>query len=209
VKAIRQRSLYDSKRWHLATDDGGALCGTKLTGRLQESTREAAGRGYGAGLCQRCITKADGTGGSIKLTAREMDALITRATEAATKAYAETIPTPMIVGTPKNMMASLMGGDDGGFDESQPVYQVDGGICGSAYVLIQPANSRMANHLRKRGMGSNDSYHRCLRIGADRFIADGEARWSQSVTRTSAAANAAAAILREAGIKAYADEWIN
>jgi hypothetical protein len=86
---------------------------------------------------------------------------------------------------------------------------VDGGICGSAYVLIQPANSRMANYLRREGVGTYDSYHKCLRIGAHAFIADGEARYSQSVTRTYAAAQAAATVLREAGIKAYADQWIN
>jgi hypothetical protein len=44
--------------------------------------------------------------------------------------------TPMVVGTPRNLMASLTGGDDGGFDPSQPIYHVPGGVCGFAWVKL-------------------------------------------------------------------------
>jgi hypothetical protein len=94
-----------------------------------------------------------------KLTKTEMKALIARASQAATDARAACTPTPMIVGTPKNMMASLTGGDDGGFDETQPTYFVSGGICGRGDVNISPGNSRLANYLRKEDLGRTNGYH--------------------------------------------------
>lgn len=56
---------------------------------------------------------------------------------AGVKAAEALTPTPMIVGTPKNMMASLMGGDDGGFDPAEPTYYVADGVCGFAWVQLK------------------------------------------------------------------------
>jgi hypothetical protein len=223
MKAMRRQNpmAYKQPRWHLIDGEGTkAICGTDVAavkgdlrgaigrGRLQ--TKEVDGDlGSDYSLCASCRKKASGTGGSIKLATHEMKALLARACEAATKAYTETIPTPMVVGTPKDMMASLMGKDDGGFDPNEPVYVVPGGICGSAYLLIRPANSRLANFLRREGYGSYDSYAKCLRISAWKLVTESSAHGSQSVTRLYAAASAAAAVMREAGISASPDEWIN
>jgi hypothetical protein len=60
--------------------------------------------------------------------------LIRAADIAGEQAVAGASVVPMVVGTPRNMMASLMGGDDGGFDPSQPTYYVPDGVCGFAWV---------------------------------------------------------------------------
>lgn len=56
---------------------------------------------------------------------------------AGCSAAAGTTPTPMMVYSPKNLMGSLTGGDDGGVDTSKPVYHVAGGVCGFAWVNMK------------------------------------------------------------------------
>lgn len=75
--------------------------------------------------------------------------LLSEAYEAGERAATGAVPTPMVVGTPRNMAASLLGGDDGGFDESQPVYFVSEGACGFAWVKFS-GNRKFLNYLLGR-----------------------------------------------------------
>jgi hypothetical protein len=52
-------------------------------------------------------------------------------------AAAALTPRPMVVGTPKNLMGSLLGGDDGGFDPNEPIYFESEGVCGFAWVTVR------------------------------------------------------------------------
>ena len=133
---------------------------------------------------------------SPRFTEREAAALIERAEAAARVAYEAATPTPMVVGTPKNMVASLMGGDGGGFDTSQPVYTVPGGVCGFAWVNIGPGNTSFARHARKLA-GARKHYYGGMEVRPS------VGRMDQSMQRKEAACRAYADVLREAGIPAY------
>jgi hypothetical protein len=63
--------------------------------------------------------------------------LIRAAEAAGEQAVADASVVPMVVGTPRNPMASLMGGDGGGFDPNQPTYYVADGVCGFAWVNVK------------------------------------------------------------------------
>lgn len=71
-----------------------------------------------------------------------------KAAQDAGREAAEAItPTPMIVGSPTHPL-----GDD--IDPSKPVYRVDAGVCGFAWVLVRPATCSFARWLVKMGYGS-------------------------------------------------------
>jgi hypothetical protein len=132
-----------------------------------------------------------------KFSKTEAAALIDRAEIAASQAFAAARPTPMIVGTPKDPVASLFGGDGGGFDESQPTYYVEGGVCGFAWVNVRPANSSFA--LKAKALtGARKGYYGGLEIRPEAM------GMSQSLDRKLAACQAYATVLQDAGIKAYA-----
>lgn len=123
-------------------------------------------------------------------------ALFNRAEAAGKVAGDGARPTPMVVGTPKNMMASLTGGDDGGLDPNQPTYYVSDGACGFAWVVVKPGTSSFARWLVKTDRGHS-------------HYGGGIALWvheyGQSMDRKSAYAAAFARVLAEAGINAYSD----
>jgi len=133
-----------------------------------------------------------------KLSKPEMRALVERAEAAAAEAFKAAKPTPMIVGSPRDPVASILGEDDGGLDPGQPIYTVPDGPCGFAWVNVRPGNSRLANYLRAQGKGHTDAYYGGLTVWGP---ASGH---SQSYERKLAAAEAYAAVLREAGFNAYA-----
>jgi hypothetical protein len=60
--------------------------------------------------------------------------LIRHADAAGQKAVEDANVTAMIVYSPRDPVASLLGGDDGGPDLSRPVYHVPDGVCGFAWV---------------------------------------------------------------------------
>lgn len=144
---------------------------------------------------------------AVKLSKADMKALLARAAEAATEAREACTPTPMVVGTPKNMMASLMGGDDGGFREDRPIEVVSGGVCGRGDVNIKPGNSRLANYLRKEDLGRTNNYHGGLDVRLYELVPG--MRFDQSYERNVAAATAFAKVLREAGINAHIRTWVD
>lgn len=56
---------------------------------------------------------------------------------AGMKAVEAMTPVGMMVYTPKNPVASLVGGDDGGPDPNEPTYYVADGVCGFAWVNVK------------------------------------------------------------------------
>ena len=114
---------------------------------------------------------------------------------AAGKAAAEAAtPRPMYVGTAKSLF-------DDSFDTSQPVYYVNEGVCGFAWVKIRPARGPLVTMLKKRGVGYK-AYGGGWQVPAWEF---GSPRGSQSYERAMAAAQAATAVLKQYGITAYAE----
>jgi hypothetical protein len=219
LEAIRRINpgAYRQPRYHYAAEDGATrtLCGRDVTeikgdrrgswlrGQIERADA-AAIEAYA--ICTACRRKAEpATGGAVKLTKPAMKALLARAGDAGEKAFRDAVPTPMVVYTPKDMMASLTGGDDGGPDPTQPIYGVAEGVCGTAWVNIKPGGSRFARWLIKEGYGRTDSYRGGVNLSLYRVCGD---RTSQSLTRWEAAAHAVAEVLREAGITAYADSWM-
>lgn len=118
--------------------------------------------------------------------------LLRDAHEAGMRAGEAANPTPMLVGTPRNLLGSLMGGDDGGFDPAQPVYRIDDGVCGFAWVNL-PGTSSFAKWLKATGQARVDSYYGGVTVSVHQF--------NQSLTRKEAYANAFAQVLRDAGIQ--------
>lgn len=83
------------------------------------------------------------------LVHQDWQTALREALAAGEKAATEAIPAPMLVGTPKNLLASLTGGDDGGFDESEPVYFVSEGPCGFAEIKVR-GSRKFENYLLGR-----------------------------------------------------------
>jgi len=110
--------------------------------------------------------------------------LFRRAHEAARKAHAEAIPTPMVVRETSGLSGTPTGKD----------YYVSEGACGFGSVVVRPGNSSFALWLCRNGY-ARKAYGGGVRISTN-FN-------SQSVARAEAAAYALADVLREAGIKAY------
>ena len=222
MEAIRKNNpgAYRQPRWHLAADSESSrtMCGRDVAdvkgdrrgswqrGRIErKEVHDKDLRNYS--ICAACSRKVFATGGgSLRLSKAEMQALLDRAGAAGEKAFRDAVPTPMVVYTPANMLGSLMGGDDGGADPSQPVYQVNEGVCGSAWVKITPGGSRFARWLVKEGRGRSDSYAGGVNLSL--YTVCGE-RGSQSLTRWEAAARAVASVLRDAGITAHAESRID
>lgn len=135
------------------------------------------------------------------MTKTELNALIREAREAGRAAIEAATPTPMVVGSPVDLMGSLTGGDSGGLRKDRPIYHVSEGVCGIGAIRVTPGNSKLANHLRRKGLGRTDSYAGGLRCSIMALTGYN----GQSYERLSAAANAIAKIFSDAGYTTYAD----
>jgi hypothetical protein len=124
--------------------------------------------------------------------------LFDRAVDAGCTAAAAAQCQPMVVGTPRNMMGSLTGGDDGGFREDRPVYVVNDGPCGIGYVMLYAERGgesrRFVNYLRKRELARHSDYHGGYLIFCRGR--DGRGLQTQSYARNSAYVQAFAEVLR-------------
>lgn len=128
-----------------------------------------------------------------RFTKTQAAKLFAKAHEAGNAAAVAARPTPMVVGTPKNLMGSLTGGDDGGFDETQPVYYVAAGVCGFAWVTV-PGNSSFGRWLKSTGKGSS------MYGGGTGFYVHS---FGQSMELKEAYARAFVKVLQEAGVSAW------
>lgn len=87
------------------------------------------------------------------------------------------------------------------FDDSSPIVKVYepvlGGVCGFAWIVLRPANSKFANYCKNSyALQTHKNYGGGLAI----WIGD----YGQSMTMKEAYASAFAKVLRDAGINAYA-----
>ncbi|MBA87721.1 MAG: hypothetical protein CMB16_00440 [Euryarchaeota archaeon] len=115
--------------------------------------------------------------------------LYVKADLAGVKAGNDALPTPMVVGSPTTPL-----GDD--IDPKKPMYFVNDGVCGFAWVNIKPARGKFITWLKSMGIGRKDSYYGGYTIWVSGF--------GQSYERKNAYANAFAKVLNDNGIKAYA-----
>jgi hypothetical protein len=124
---------------------------------------------------------------SPRLTSRASEQLYARAHAAGMAAGEAARPTPMVVTEHRNPL-----------DDSSPVIRtyapVMSGVCGFAWVTVRPATSSFARYLKARG--HRRGYEGGIQIWVGEF--------GQSMERKEAYARAFAAVLREAGITAYA-----
>lgn len=193
-------SISENARAHLVTGDAETtLCNKPIPARRRRidwdgSDQVATGTYSRRYVCRRCKAQATGEKkqGSPRFTKAQAIALHERASAAAKAAAEAATPIPMVVGTPKDPMASLMGGDGGGFDTSKPIYRVNDGGCGMAWVVITPGNCSYARHLKLR-----KHYYGGAEVWRPGYN-------GQSYERGTAAARAYAEVLHEAGITAYA-----
>jgi len=116
----------------------------------------------------------------------EFQAIYEAAHNAGLKAGQESVPAPMVVGTP----TTLLGTD---IDYSKRTYFVADGVCGFAWTHIA-GNTALGRWAKKKGLASKD-YPNGLCFWVREF--------GQSMTRKAAYAREFSKILNENGIKAY------
>lgn len=115
-------------------------------------------------------------------------ALWDRAIRAGAEAGDACVPTPMIVAEHANML-----------DDSSPIvkaYHVPSGVCGFAGVNVIPGNSSFARWAVKHA-----GFRKAYRGGVTWNVS----AYGQSYDQKTAFAQAAAEVLRQAGLKAYVD----
>lgn len=143
--------------------------------------------------------------------------LLEQARWAGMNAGAGNKPTPMVVGTPRNTAASLLGLDDGGLDPKQPIYHVAEGVCGFAWVALRGTGTegrKFINWLTGRTKPATPALDPTRLLAgfgrAGKRYEGGHHIWvhafGQSMQRKEAAAQAAAEVLRGGieGLTAYA-----
>ena len=114
--------------------------------------------------------------------------LYVKADLAGVKAGNDALPTPMVVGSPTTPL-----GDD--IDPKKPMYFVNDGVCGFAWVNIKPARGKFITWLKSMGIGRKDSYYGGWTVWVSDF--------GQSIARKENYARAFAKVLGDYGITAY------
>lgn len=130
---------------------------------------------------------------SVKMSAREADALLDRAFAAAAAAAAAATPSPMVVSEAEPLTGRPKAGGRSWFVSEGPV--------GFAWVTVRPARGALVAAAKRRGLGA---------LG----YRGGWVFWSpgfsgQSIARAEAAAFAFADVLREGGVRAWADSRLD
>ena len=124
-----------------------------------------------------------------KFSEAEARALFARAQEAGRIAADATTPQPMYVVQRQNPL-----------DDNSPIVKayapVMSGVCGFAWTIIKPGNGSFARHLKSLGLARPSDYYGGVMVSASEY--------GQSYEKKSAHAAAFAAVLKEAGIRAYA-----
>lgn len=122
-----------------------------------------------------------------KKTHLDFCALVAQAEAAGRKAGEAVVPTPMIVGTAIGLSDRI--------DPSKPQYYVEDGVCGFAWIMFK-GNTPFGRWMKKMGK-AKPAYPNGLQVWVSEF--------GQSMQRKEAYARAYAAVLRAAGIDAYAN----
>lgn len=133
-------------------------------------------------------------------------ALVEDAILAGATAGADACPAPMVVGTPVNVAASLIGGDGGGFNTDKPVYYVSEGVCGFAwvkFVATGTAGRKFVNYLTGHQKPATSelappiTLRKSYNGGHDYWVSG----FGQSMQRKEACARAMARVIADAGIE--------
>ena len=111
----------------------------------------------------------------------EEAAMVAEAEAAGEAAAAAAVPTPMVVSDRR----------------SGKTWHVSEGMCGFAWVIIRPGNSRVANYLKKEGKGSRSGYYGGVSVYAHPATGNG-----MGIARKEAYARAYADVLRGYGVAA-------
>lgn len=125
-------------------------------------------------------------------TRKEMKALYDKAHAAGIAAFHAAKPTPMVVGEAKGLFGNEI-------DYSKKTYYVADGVCGFAWINVRPARGSFVAFCKENKLGHNGYY------GGYDVSLKGEAAMSQSYERKMEYARAFAAVLKEAGLTAYAE----
>jgi len=141
---------------------------------------------YDDHMAHCCLNPTNTKGSNPTFTTREAQRIFAHAHRAGIEAGNAVDPMPMVVGTP----TTFLGND---IDYSKKTYYVPEGMCGFAWVVIRPANSSIARHAAKLGIGSS-AYGGGMEISVHDH--------GQSYERKQKHASAYAAVLREYGIEA-------
>jgi hypothetical protein len=128
---------------------------------------------------------------AIPTVAEAYEVIVARARAAGREAGLKCRPTPMVVFTPVGILAGK-GGEV--VDLTKPVYFVDDGACGFAWIQF-PANTAFGRWAKKAGIATK-AYPTGLWIWVNEF--------GQSVERKEAYASAFARVLQSHGIDCYA-----
>lgn len=120
-----------------------------------------------------------------------MQTIYEQASQAAYEAFHATKPAPMVV-TDSDIFGNVK--------QNGNSYYVADGICGFAWVKINPARGKFVTWCKNNGIGRKDSYE-----GGYRISNFHGSICSQSYERNMQAARAFAQVLCDNGIKAYAD----
>ena len=115
--------------------------------------------------------------------------IYTEANRAGIEAGEKVGVVPMIVGTPTSLFANNI-------DTTKPVYLVNDGVCGFAWVNIKPARGAFVKYCKMNKLGRSDSYEGGFTIWCHAF--------NQSMTRKEAWAGAFVKVLNKYGIQASA-----
>jgi len=116
------------------------------------------------------------------------EAILAEAHAAGMEAGEEVQVTPMIVGTPTTPLGSTI-------DRTKPVYEVEGGCCGFAWIEIYGGNGAFPRYMVRKGI----SRRNCGRSGSSIWVS----HFGQSMVRKEAYARAYAQVLKEHGVQAY------
>lgn len=120
--------------------------------------------------------------------------LFVAAQKAARKAFDECKPIPMIVGEARGLFGNEI---VPGTEEF-----VSDGVCGFAWVRIKPARGSFVAFLKSKKIGRSDDYLGGYTIWSN-FVVPGD--YTQSMQRKSAACDAFANMLCDAGINAWSE----
>jgi hypothetical protein len=119
-------------------------------------------------------------------------ALYAQAEAAGREAADAAVPVPMIIGEETSPLSGVL-------DYSKPTYFMSEGLCGFAWVTFK-GNTGFGRWAKKTGK-AKPAYGGGLRVSVFGY--------NQSVTRKEAYAQAFAAVLREAGVTAYAESRLD
>lgn len=110
-------------------------------------------------------------------------------------------PTPMIVGTPTTPFGNEI-------DYDQQHWFVPGGVCGFAWITVDPGTHGFARWAKAQGLG-HKGYYGGTQIHVHEHLTGLSGPLVQSMELKEAFARGYAETLREAGIKAYAQSRID